>query len=412
MSEQYITVPAASTGGTCTSRAWVRNPDWLSMPTVSNGDEIIYLLVAVKENVPNFLSFVVNTSGVDYSVDLYNDGTTVTTHTDNTQADFNLDYTKGTGEITDEDYKQVMVKISIASGTMVGLNCYKEHPDGNASHSLEQRILSVIMAGSFTTASEMFRSGTKARHTMLEEFEFVGTSSITSYANAFFGTNRLGKVKGDFSSGTNFNNCWNGVSGDFDKSEMTMPTSGITNLSQTFSSILTGRWAGSWVPDFLKGVEYPATSFQASALEIFGTDTYRARFDSMTNANGFYQLFHSNVKLTQAYFLQAQTQPKGLYRSFRNCYVLQVVDAIDASLVTNMTTTFQNAYSLSWLRLVGITVSFDISGCNFNRTGLVQVFNDLGTATATIDVSSNPGTGDLTAADLLIATNKGWTVTT
>ena len=25
MREQYITIPAASTGGTCTSRAWVRN---------------------------------------------------------------------------------------------------------------------------------------------------------------------------------------------------------------------------------------------------------------------------------------------------------------------------------------------------------------------------------------------------
>ena len=412
MREQYITVPAASTGGTCTSRAWVRNPDWLSMPTVSNGDEIIYLLVAVKENVPNFLSFALNTSGVDYSVDLYNDGTTVTTHTDNSQADFNLDYTKGTAEITEEDYKQVMVKISIASGTMVGLNCYKEHPDGNASHSLEHRILSVIMAGSFTTATEMFRSGTKARHTMLEEFEFVGTSSITNYSNAFYGANRLGKVKGDFSAGTNFNNCWSGVTGDFDKSEMTMPTSGITNFSQTFASILTGRWAGSWVPDFLKGVEYPSSTFNASALEIFGTPTYRARFDSMTNANGFYQLFQSNVKLTQAYFLQAETQPKSLYRSFRNCYVLQVIDAIDGSAVTNMTQTFENAYSLSWLRLVGITVSFDISGCNFNRTGLVQVFNDLGSASSTIDVSDNPGTGDLTADDLLIATNKGWTVTT
>jgi hypothetical protein len=399
-------------GGTCTSRAWVRNPGWLDMPVLSNGDEEIYLLVAVKENQPNLLSFTVNTSGVEYSVDLYNDGTTVTTHTDNTQANFNLDYTKGTREIADEDYKQVMVKISIASGTMVGLNCYKEHPDGNASHSLEQRILSCKMAGSFTTATEMFRSGTKARHTMLEEFEFVGTSAITVYSNAFYGANRLGKVKGDFSAGTNFQNCWSGVAGDFDKSEMTMPTSGITSFSQTFSSILTGRWAGSWVPNFLKGVEYPASSFSSSAIEIFGTDTYRARFDSMTNANGFYQLFQSNVKLTQAYFLQAETQPKSLYRSFRNCYVLQVVDAIDASLVTNTTGSFENAYSLSWLRVVGIAVSFDISECNFSREGLVQVFNDLGTATATIDVSSNPGTGDLTAEDLLIATNKGWTVTT
>jgi hypothetical protein len=412
MSEQYITVPAVSTGGTCTSRAWVRNPDWLDMPSVSNGDEIIYLLVAVREDQPNLLSFTLNTSGGDYSVDLYNDGTTVTTHTDNTQANFNLDYTKGTAEITDEGYKQVMVKITVASGTMVGFNCYKEHPDGTASHGIEHRILSVKMAGSFTTASEMLRSGTKVRHHMLEEFEFVGTSSITVYTNAFYGAFSLGKMKGDFSAVTNFNNCWSGGVGDFDKSEMTMPSSGIASFSQPFASCNPTRWAGSWVPNFLKGVEYLASSFSSGNLRIFGTDTYRARFDSLTNANGFYQAFQTNSELTQAYFLQAQTQPKSLYRAFRNCYSLQIVDAIDASLTTNMTQTFENNYSLSWLRLVGITVSFSIAECNFSREGLVQVFNDLGTASATITVSSNPGTGDLTADDLLIATNKGWTVTT
>ena len=399
-------------GGTCTSRAWVRNPDWLDMPALSNGDEEIYLLVAVKENQPNLLSFVVNTSGVDYSVDLYNDGTTVTTHTDNTQADFNLDYTKGTGEITDESYKQVIVKITCPGGTMVALNCYKEHPDGTASHAIEHRILSVKMAGSFTTANEMFRSGVKVNHQMLEEFEFVGTSSITNYTNAFYGANRLGKVKGDFSAGTNFNNCWSAGVGDFDKSEMTMPSSGITSFSLPFGSCDSTRWAGSWVPDFLKGVEYPTTAFSEGNLEIFGTPTYRARFDSLTNANGFHQTFQINNDLTQAYFDQTYTQPQGLYRAFRNCYALQVVDAIDASLVTNTTGAFENNYSLSWLRLVGITVSFSIAECNFSREGLVQVFNDLGTASATITVNSNPGTGDLTADDLLIATNKGWTVTT
>jgi len=416
MIEQYINVPAPSTGGTCTSRAWVRNPDWLDMPSVSNGDEIIYLLVAVKENVPNFLSFVVNTSGVDYSVDLYNDGTTVTTHTDNSQADFNLDYTKGTNEIADLNYKQVIVKITCPSGTMVGFDLYRRHPDVESAHPVEQKVLSIKLAGSFTTFSQICRTQANgagnSRNTMLEEFEFVGTSSVTNYSNAFYGAYRLGKMKGDFSAGTNFNNCWAGGVGDFDKSEMTMPSSGITSFSQPFISCFPTRWAGSWVPDFLKGVEYPSTAFSAGNLEIFGTPTYRARFDSMTNANGFYQAFQRNEELTQAYFNQTYTQPKSLYRAFRNCFAIHTIDAIDASLVTNMTQTFEKNFSLSWLRLIGITVSFTLEDCNFSREGLVQVFNDLGTASATITITNNPGVGDLTADDLLIATDKGWTVTT
>jgi hypothetical protein len=402
---------------TCTSRAWVRNPDWLDMPTVENGDEIIYLLVAVRENQPNFLSFVVNTSGVDYSVDLYNDGTTVTTHTDNTQADFDLDYTKGTDKIADEGYKQVIVKITCPGGTMVGFDLYRRHPNVQSAHPVEQKVLSIKLAGSFTTFNQICRTEANgagnARNTMLEEFEFVGTSSVTTYTNSFKGVLRLGKMKGDFSAGTNFNTCWSGGVRDFDKSEMIMPSSGITNFSQPFISCFPTIWAGSWVPDFLKGVEYLSTSFSGGNLQIFGTDTYRARFDSLTNANGFYQAFQTNEELTQAYFDQTYTQPKSLFRAFRNDFALQIVDAIDASLVTNMTGTFEKNFSLSWLRLIGITVSFTLEDCNFSREGLVQVFNDLGTvASGTITVTNNPGVPDLTAADLLIATNKGWTVTT
>jgi len=46
------------------------------------------------------------------------------------------------------------------------------------------------------------------------------------------------------------------------------------------------------------------------------------------------------------------------------------------------------------------------------RQELVDLFNDLATvSTRTITITNNPGVADLTAADLLIATNKGWTVT-
>ena len=47
------------------------------------------------------------------------------------------------------------------------------------------------------------------------------------------------------------------------------------------------------------------------------------------------------------------------------------------------------------------------------RAELVDLFNDLksGVVSQTITVTNNPGVPDLTAADILIATAKGWTVT-
>lgn len=41
----------------------------------------------------------------------------------------------------------------------------------------------------------------------------------------------------------------------------------------------------------------------------------------------------------------------------------------------------------------------------------MDIFNGLATASSTIDVSYNYGASDLTAEDLAIAEDKGWTVT-
>jgi len=64
---------------------------------------------------------------------------------------------------------------------------------------------------------------------------------------------------------------------------------------------------------------------------------------------------------------------------------------------------------------VGITGSrFAISfaSMKLSRQEIAGIFTALGTASGaqTVTVTGNHGVPDLTAADLLIATNKGWTV--
>lgn len=61
----------------------------------------------------------------------------------------------------------------------------------------------------------------------------------------------------------------------------------------------------------------------------------------------------------------------------------------------------------------GPSPQIEITDCGFDRTALVTLFNSLGTVSGkVIRVTGNIGTSSLTADDLLIATNKGWTVTT
>lgn len=73
---------------------------------------------------------------------------------------------------------------------------------------------------------------------------------------------------------------------------------------------------------------------------------------------------------------------------------------------------FLNTLGSQW---TGTSPQIDISYTNIGYTALVQVFNDLaaqGTVTTkTINITSCTGAASLTAADRLIITSKGWTIT-
>jgi hypothetical protein len=97
--------------------------------------------------------------------------------------------------------------------------------------------------------------------------------------------------------------------------------------------------------------------------------------------------------------------------TFNTCISLEEIAFTDCSNVTTTTTAFNACRALRSLRMPGIAVSFSIASCNLQRDALVALFGDLATTTATITITGNPGVPDLSAADLAIATDKGWTVT-
>jgi hypothetical protein len=97
---------------------------------------------------------------------------------------------------------------------------------------------------------------------------------------------------------------------------------------------------------------------------------------------------------------------------FVNCSKLREINFSSCSAVTTTTSVFSNCVALEKLRMPSIGATFSITGCNLQRPALIDLFNDLASVTAkTITITNNPGVADLTAADLLIATSKGWTVT-
>ena len=97
--------------------------------------------------------------------------------------------------------------------------------------------------------------------------------------------------------------------------------------------------------------------------------------------------------------------------AFYNCSNLYYLPAYDFSSVTTATNAF-GAAILRWSDVYGIVVSHSYNNCKLSREAIVNIFNNLGTASGskTITVTNNPGSGDLTATDIAIATGKGWTV--
>jgi hypothetical protein len=85
----------------------------------------------------------------------------------------------------------------------------------------------------------------------------------------------------------------------------------------------------------------------------------------------------------------------------------------DLTNVTTMGNPFSGCYFLESLRVPNLKVATVLTDCGMERAALVQVFTDLGTPVTTqiITVTRNPGSADLTASDILIATSKNWTVT-
>jgi len=392
-------------GGTCTSRAWVRNPNWLEMPSLSDGDNIIYILSAVKDGVNNFFSFTSTLTSGTYEVDLYNDGTTVTTHSAG-QADFNLDYSKGTAEITTngDNYKQVITKIT---GNFLLPKCNARHPD--VSNQNLSGILSVKMASQTTNSLYGSFSNYNANAILnrFEEFEFVGTCNVGSMRSAFSRCRVLGKVTGNFASSTSLQTAFY-ANGDVNLDDMqTNQSAGTLYCRQAFETNDLIREMTN--QNFFKGVSDFGSVFKsATALLYFGTAA--APMDFGGYSAGIGNAFQNNTVLRHAYF--QNIAPNSLSNTFNSCNAIQVISGIDCSNVANTGNAFASCHSLESLEISNMGISFSLEDCNFNQAGLVNVFNDLPSATATITVTDNPGTGDLTAANLLIATNKGWTVTT
>ena len=98
--------------------------------------------------------------------------------------------------------------------------------------------------------------------------------------------------------------------------------------------------------------------------------------------------------------------------SFGANYNIYSIPSIDLSGITVYSSVFDAFPMLRESNVTGISISHSYNNTTLDRAAIVNIFNNLSTAVtgAIITITNTPGESDLTTSDLLIATNKGWTV--
>jgi len=365
---------------------WVRNPKWLEMPEIPEGEEKVCVLVAILPNV----SDEINTYGVNfrdnYEVD-WGDGTTgaYTSTTTNTHVyDFNsIDVSTE----TDEGYRQVIITVTPQAGQNLtrmywnitseidGIRSeyYKNHldmvarlPNTSCTYTqipISQKLERVIIhewdgsgtcqsmfqsrraleyveipdAPSATSVYLMFNSCVKLKYP-----PYFDTSGVTEFRNMFGGCDDLRRVpKYDFSSATSVRQMFVGCRDLRYVPDLNL-TSSCTDARELFNSCFSLREC----PDLgdTTGIQLAEYMFQY----CYGIKEIELNLPSCTNA---IWAFRECVNLEKAKVTFNNSIDSNLSYLFYGCEKLQTADLQGTSICTVVPEMFRGC-----TRLRGVTM--------------------------------------------------------
>jgi len=377
----FADVPVAS-GGTATVNVpqedWRRPLDWLPMPTVTSAQQTFVGLHAVIEDSDNYVAFLFTTSTGQYQVN-WGDGTT-TLHNSNTIAQHQYDFTNPTlnATLTSRGYKQAMITVTPLSGNLLTCNFQQRYvtvPAQNQAYSTGFLDCILSMPNASSGQSIIF-GGTTVRHSYVERFDIKTIGSATNLTSLFQNCFSLQSI-----TWFNTQNVTNMNSMFFDCNSLrTIPlldTSSVAGMAQMFRNCFT-----------------------IQSIPLLDTSSANTMSSMLFGCSSLQSIPLLNTSLVQ-----------NMSNVFQNCSSLNSLPNLNTTSVTNQSNQFNSCNSLNRTNIVN-RQSVSFSNCQLSRDAIVEIFNNLATVTsATITITGNWGVTALSAADLLIATNKGWTVT-
>jgi hypothetical protein len=410
-------------------------------------------------------------SGIWNDTNLY----TALTCTTNGSVNYTVTVTGGTGNVTINGTSYALgTAVSIASGTQADIT-FVAGTSKNTSYGYGTFRIDVTSTNTIASFSLARHSSfnVSAKNNLL--WMVMNLTSITTIPNsAFSGCNLLQSVNipstvtsiGNYA----FQNCYSLQNAILPNGLTTLGTSAFTGCSSL--QVITIPSGVTMIPDYVfQNCTSLTTVYILGSVTTFNTYCFANCYSLQTinipstvtsignyAFNACSSLANINLPsglttLGSSVFsgctsLQTITIPSGVTsmngNSLANCDVLQSINNLNNVTMSGVDWNISNDYNLSTFnapniaftrlqlqcasgkigKLNSLTFSasstfsgttspqLDISYNSFTESEIVNVFNQLPNVSGkTIKITGNVGSASLTAADLLIATNKNWTVT-
>ena len=301
-----------------------------------------------------------------------------------------------------------------------------------------------------TNLNQSFRNCLK-----ISKMPVKNTEKITNFLYTFSGMENMTSIEGiTFSAATNLNSTFY-LSYNLERIKpLAWPTNYVGSFNSTFNGcqrlvdITPFQTSGctNFISAFRNCRKLTDLSWVdlSSAIEAQGVTNFmyslkKPPVNLPSDFNKYLnQTHYSNFSLREPMEVPSTAKPTRLYYYARTAYSLETLPEFDASEVQDIramtyfavslrelpafnfsavtlsdATTFAYSYNLRKSNVYGLTRTHSYQRCQLSREEIVNIFNNLGTASGsqTITVSLNPGSSSVSDGEITIATGKGWTVT-
>lgn len=410
--------PSTSSGG------WVRPADWLPLPEITSQEQKLVGLFAVYDLPGNFLAMYFEG---DYTVD-WGDGTVESFPSGETaQHSYNWSSVPSS-TLTTQGYKQVIVTVTPQVGSnLTAMNLSAGHDLVPYGYSYPWLDIAVSLPEAEPGQSFVVSQGDFSESSFLLELQnllILNTGNATDLTYAVYFCTSLRKAE--------IHNCSNVEKMD-DLFEECYSLQSVAIYEAT--SCETMEYAFYYCYN-LKDVVITGTSSLISTYFLFSHcySLVTAPFLNTSSVLYMQSMFEwcSSLTTVPLYNTSSVESMQGM---FDQCYCLVTIPPFNTSNVqdlrlgylqnvrylptlnsSSVTTPVQvNMPSLQEFVLEGVSVdvsynAYGVYGCTLGRQAILDIFNGLANASATIGVRNNYGAAELIPEDIAIATDKGWTV--